>query len=99
MQFKQPGWEAMPVLNVRSLTRNQSRALAAAYDRVCREHLMPIAELDEDPVRAEIDDRLKEILDLPSVAYVRTLLANESGLTGTGADEEPDEAEPEQDAA
>ena len=99
MQFKQPGWEAMPVLNVRSLTRKQSTALAAAYDRVCRGHLMPIAQLDEDPVRAEIDDRLIEVLDLPDVAYVRTLLANESGLTGTGAEEEPDQAEPERDAA
>jgi hypothetical protein len=99
MQFKQPAWEAMPVLNVSALTSDQTRFLAAAYDRLCGEQLMPIARLDEDPVRIEIDNAMMKVLDLPNVAYLRTLLANESGLTGTGADDDYHEAEPERDAA
>ena len=99
MQFKQPGWEAMPVLDVRSLTSNQTRLLAAAYDRLSKEQLMPIAHLNEDAVRTEIDETIVKVLDLPNIGYVRALLANESGLTGTGAEEDLHEDEPERDAA
>ena len=82
MQMKQPAWESMPVLDVRSLTQEHLTTLANAYDEVASKSLAPLAQLDADPVRISIDDALCTVLDLPSLAPVRALLAREPGLTG-----------------
>ena len=82
MQMKQPAWESMPVLDVRSLTQEQLTALANAYDEVASKSLAPLAQLDADPVRIGIDEALCSVLGLPSLAPVRALLAREPGLTG-----------------
>ena len=84
VQMKQPAWESMPVLNVRSLTQDQLTSLANAYDEVASKALAPLAQLDADPVRISIDDALCAVLGLPSLAPVRALLAREPGLTGRG---------------
>ena len=99
MQLKQPAWEGMPVLNVRSLTSSQTKFLAAAYDEFCRTELMALASLNDDRVRIAIDNALTKVLNLPDISYVRALLANESGLTGTGGEELREDDEPQQDAA
>ncbi len=82
MQMKQPAWESMPVLDVRSLTQDQLTTLANAYDEAASQSLAPLAQLDADPVRISIDDALCTVLGLPSLAPVRALLAREPGLTG-----------------
>ncbi len=82
MQMKQPAWESMPILDVRSLTQDQLTSLANAYDEVASKSLAPLAQLDADPVRISIDDALCTVLGLPSLAPVRALLAREPGLTG-----------------
>ena len=82
MQMKKPAWESMPVLDVRSLTQEQLTTLANAYDEAASQSLAPLAQLDDDPVRIRIDDALCTVLELPSLAPVRALLAREPGLTG-----------------
>ncbi len=82
VQMKKPGWESMPVLDVRSLSAAQTTALADAYDNVASKTLAPLAQLDADPVRREIDETICAALHLPSLAPVRALLAREPGLTG-----------------
>ncbi len=82
VQMKQPAWESMPVLDVRSLTQEQLTTLANAYDAVASKSLAPLAQLDDDPVRISIDEALCTVLGLPSLAPVRALLAREPGLTG-----------------
>jgi len=82
MQMKQPAWESMPVLDVRSLTQEQITILANAYDEVALKSLAPLAQLDADPARISIDEALCTVLGLPSLAPVRALLAREPGLTG-----------------
>ena len=81
MQMKQPAWASMPVLDVRSLSAAQTTAFADAYDNVASKALAPLAQLDADPVRHEIDDVICAALHLPSLAPVRALLAREPGLT------------------
>ncbi len=82
MQMKQPAWESMPVLDVRSLTQEQRTTLANAYDEAASQSLAPLAQLDADPVRISIDEALCSVLGLPSLVPVRALLAREPGLTG-----------------
>ena len=82
MQMKKPAWKSMPVLNVRNLTPAQLDALAATYDLVSKEALRPLAQLDTDPTRIQIDRALCRTLSLPSLTPIRELLVRESGLTG-----------------
>jgi len=98
MQMKQPAWESMPALDVRHLSATQLRLLASAYDRLSQQDLNPIAKLNADPVRQEIDDTLCRVLELPSLTAIRELLAREPGLTAReivsrNAPEDADSAE------
>ena len=82
MQMKKPAWQSMPVLNVRNLNQEQSDALSATYDLVSKETFQPLAQLDSDPTRIQIDEVLCKTLSLPSLAPIRDLLVREPGLTG-----------------
>jgi hypothetical protein len=101
MQMKKPAWASMPVLDVRALSEYQLKKLSDAYDKFAVLELAPIAQLNIDPVRQEIDVVLCEALGLPDLSAVRDLLAREPGLTardivprkaesGDGASDEPD---------
>ena len=81
VHMKQPAWQAMPVLDVRALTAKQLKAFAAAYDRIAHEELLPLAQLDKDPTRCKIDEKLAKELGMPSLKPIRELLAREPGLT------------------
>jgi hypothetical protein len=97
MQMKKPAWEAMPVLDVRSLTNRQASALSRAYNELASQELLPLARVNDDPVRRAIDEALCGVLDLPDLTYVRDMLANEPGLTGQRAISDATLADPEED--
>ena len=82
MQMKKPAWQSMPVLNVRNLNQEQSDTLSATYDLVSKEIFRPLAQLDSDPTRIQIDEALCKTLSLPSLTPIRELLVREPGLTG-----------------
>lgn len=82
VKLKQPAWKNMPVLDVRSLKKAQLNRLAKQYDKLKDQALLPIAQLNQDPVRKAIDDALSKVLDLPDLSNLRELLAREPGLTG-----------------
>ena len=82
VQMKKPAWKSMPVLDVRTLNQEQTDSLSATYDLVSKKTLLPLAQLDRDPTRIQIDDALCETLSLPTLTPIRELLARESGLTG-----------------
>lgn len=81
MQMKKPAWSAMPVLNVRELSKASLTALAAAYDDVVKGELAPIAQLNVDRQRQKIDTAFCGLLELPDLGPIRELLAREPGLT------------------
>jgi hypothetical protein len=81
MQMKKPAWASMPVLDVRELTATDLKILSEAYDQISHHELAPIAQLDKDPVRRQIDEALGKVLGLPDLSPVRELLAREPGLT------------------
>jgi len=84
MKIKKPQWHAMPVLDVRALSPDAVRSLAAAYDVVGKSELQSLSKLNADPVRADIDLALSRALGLPNIKPLRDLLAREPGLTGKG---------------
>jgi hypothetical protein len=81
MQMKQPAWQSMPVLDVRSLKPEQIKMLSDTYDAIANLELAPLAQLDKDPVRIRIDETLSKVLNLPGLSPIRELLAREPGLT------------------
>lgn len=82
MQMKKPAWESMPVLDIRNLKKSQLKNLADSYDKLSIEGLMPLAQLDVDPVRKEIDAAICKALGIPTLKVIRELLVREPGLTG-----------------
>jgi hypothetical protein len=82
MQMKQPGWQAMPVLDVRQLSAKQLALFVKAYDRISRMPLEPLAQVKTDEARCEIDVAVCKILKLPDLAFLRDQLSLEPGLTG-----------------
>ncbi len=77
LKFKKPLLKELPTLDVLSLSEPQLRTLADAYDRFKHKTLRPLAEIEQDLCRAEIDDVLANVLRLPDLAPLRELLARE----------------------
>lgn len=56
----------LPTLDLRRLTGEQHRSAHAAFNSIAGERLLPFDQMDEDPVRAELDRRLlTDVLQLP----------------------------------
>jgi len=89
MQMKKPAWSSMPVLDVRALSKTKLRTLAAAHDILAKKALSPIAQLDADPVRQEIDAAICKALRLPDLQPIRELLSREPGLSTSGIGRAP----------
>jgi len=77
VDFKKPTLFALPVLDLRALSAEQLKQLAAAYDRVAEKELQPIPQMATDAVRAEIDASIARALHLPDFAVLREMLAKE----------------------
>ena len=82
VQMKKPAWSSMSVLNVREISKSKLKKLAEKYDDLAEQSLKPLAQVDSDPVRIEIDDAISKALSIPSLAVLRELLVREPGLTG-----------------
>lgn len=106
MMMKQPAWESMPVLDVRSLPDGTITHMADAYDRLSLRPLEALSRLNTDPARREVDEALSAAVALPDLNAIRQLLAREPGLSvqhlghdgrqaslelGEGEDSQPDE--------
>ena len=79
--MKKPAWSSMPVLDVRKLSKAKLAILSDAYDSILKEELAPIAQLNVDKVRQEIDAAICKILELPDLDAIRVLLSREPGLS------------------
>ncbi len=77
IDFKKPVLSNLPVLDLKALTSYQLKALSNIYDRLAKKTLKPFPEMDNDDVRAEIDENIARILNLPDFSIIRKLLARE----------------------
>ena len=60
------------------------RRLVMAYDALCERTLLPLPQMDADPVRAELDAAVCAALDVDAeqVAIIRRHIAAEPSVTG-----------------
>ena len=79
--MKKPAWSSMPVLDVRALSQAKLAALVKTYDSLVKKKLAPIAQLNVDPVRKDIDAAICKALKLPDLGSLRELLAREPWLS------------------
>jgi hypothetical protein len=77
IQFKKPTVELLPVLDPRALDHAQQARLAAAYDSVSEQGLLPISKIATDLVRAAIDQAVSTVLGLPDLGFLRSMLGQE----------------------
>ena len=77
VQFKKPLLAQMPVLDVLNITDFQLNALATGYDNLCQQELRPFQNINQDPVRSEIDQIIGDTCGLPDVTPLRNMLARE----------------------
>ena len=65
--------------------------LAAAFDALCDETLLPLPEMDHDPIRRRIDAAVTEALGLDPewVARIRRELSREPSITNQRYQEAP----------
>jgi hypothetical protein len=77
VQFKKPTIEALPVLDVSALSRDQIGQLAGVYDTIVTNEFDTIINMANDPVRSDIDHSFSQILSLPPLNELRAELANE----------------------
>lgn len=81
VQMKKPAWSSMQVLNVRKLSKANLAVLGTAYDALSTRELAPIAQLNVDKVRQQIDAVICKVLGLPDLEAFRVLLSREPGLS------------------
>ena len=74
---------AIPVPNFPELGDDMRDALAAVYEELKDEVLLPFPQMDEDPVRKQLDAAVTEALELDPewVAQVRRALGEEPSVT------------------
>jgi len=77
IQFKKPSLEACPVLDITTLKHQVIDQLAEVYDSLCHKSLSPFPGMGSDPVRAELDSKLGEVIGLPDMKTLRECLARE----------------------
>jgi hypothetical protein len=77
VNFKKPVLTGMPVLDMSTLSSIQKDDLAAAYDQLCQNPLLPFPQMAQDPVRRDIDNAIAQVLGLPDFSVLRELLAQE----------------------
>jgi hypothetical protein len=82
VDFKKPLLEALPVLNVLTLEPRQLAMMAALYDHVAEQELGTLQRMETDDVRVAIDVGISQILGLPDVTPLRTLLGQEPIVCG-----------------
>jgi hypothetical protein len=96
--MKQPAWQSMPVLDVRTLSSNKLGELAAIYDHFSIQDLKALSQLKTDDARWEIDLAIRAALDLPDFSFIRDLLDREPGMSAVGIAERNTPADEDEEA-
>lgn len=83
--------QGFTILDVGALTPRQLEDAVGVFDAMCDKSMLPIHEIDKDPVRKELDERFaREVLGLPesvlasggSLEVLRMKLAREPSVRG-----------------
>lgn len=77
VKFKKTNYLRLPILDIFKLKKRKLDKLAKVYDRLSKEDIQRLPNIDTDEVRAAIDNAISEALDIPDFGILRELLARE----------------------
>ena len=86
--------QSLPILDVTALKPKQLKEAVQLFDAMCGLDLLPLHEIDKDPVRQDLDNKFaRDVLGLPqpiteqggSLELLRMKLAREPSIRGSKA--------------
>lgn len=77
VKFPKSWYKKLDTLDMVSLNEEQLKALEDLWEEVHTCKLKPLPEMNSDKIREKIDNVFSDILNIPSLAYLRELLARE----------------------
>ena len=77
VKLKKADLSEMPVLDVRAISAKQLQAMSDLFDELADEEFERLPAMAECAARRRLDDGMSEILGLPDLAGLRSLLATE----------------------
>lgn len=81
VQMKKADLRTIPVLDTRALSTSQLGTLEALFDDLSEATFESLPGMTDCPARKTLDDGLSQVLDLPDLAVLRTLLASEPAVS------------------
>lgn len=63
------------------LSNEQIAGLAAEFDKISTNQLLPIAQVSRDQTRAQMDEALQRVLQIPDLTVLRNMLGREPAMT------------------
>ena len=79
---KKADLEELPVLDPRRLAPAQLQSLSDLFDRLAEAEFERLPSMADCPARRALDDGVSEILGVPDLATLRSLLASEPVVSG-----------------
>jgi hypothetical protein len=77
VKFPKAWYETLTILDIRTLDSYQNRLLDNLWNQIRDKALMPFGKMDVDDNRKLIDNTFSEILGIPTIDPLRTMLCNE----------------------
>ena len=79
--LKKADLQQLPVLDPRRLSPSQRQDLTHLFDQLTNAQFQRLPNLPHDPTRRTLDDSLSQILNLPTLTTLRTLLSTEPTIS------------------
>jgi hypothetical protein len=81
VKFPKGWYEELNVLNIRTLNNSQKKVLDDLWTQVHTKNVLPIPQMENDPIRKMIDDAFSNVLNIPPIDKLRSMLAREPLLS------------------
>jgi len=81
VQWKKADLRKLPILDPRALSGDQRQALCDLFDQLADTEFERLPAMAECPARTALDNGLSQILDLPDLGRLRSLLASEPSVS------------------
>jgi len=77
VKFPKTWYEQLKVIDLNSLTKSQTDALDDLWVQIQNRDLLPLPQMSKDQTRKLIDDVFSQVLGIPALDQLRTLLSQE----------------------
>jgi hypothetical protein len=81
VKFPKVWYEELNIFDMRQLDNSQRKTLDNLWEQVHSGSILPIPQIENDPIRKMIDDAFSRVLEIPPVDQLRSMLAHEPSLS------------------